>query len=179
MKTCDEFTPYLAAYADGELEGDLRERVHRHVAQCPACRGESLALAKVTAVYRKVSPAEPSDAEWTTISSAIDGALDRSAATRPVPVGAVSRAEPRPRRAGMRTRPHWWVYASAALAAAAVLVVVLARPWDGTGPTLTKPTSPTTAQVDSVETPDPDYMAMVRLPHDKDGLMVVDVVRVE
>jgi len=177
MDTCNELSEYLAAYADGELEGDLRERVRAHLEACETCRAECAALAKIVALYRDAPPPEMAEADWSRVSSALEATM----AETPVSIETL--------RAGASGRRRWlqWVWPAAALAAAAVLVAVVIN-WDvlvGTGPTgptngvpiVAKggPETPAVA-VASIEglVVNPQYLSVVRLPENPDDLLTVD-----
>lgn len=46
-QACDEFRGELSAYLDGELSGDERRQVHRHLRDCPSCAADLAALRDV------------------------------------------------------------------------------------------------------------------------------------
>ena len=161
MNTCETLKGYLAAYADGELEGELCERVRVHLAECEPCRNECTALKRVAELYRDSAPPEVRTEDWETVTAALDACmLEGTTGIETLRARAEKR---RARRGG------WWLFPAAALAAAAVLVTVLVNP-----PASTPPAT----RVVSVET-DPDFEAMVRVPVDKDDFLIIDVVHVE
>ena len=55
---CADVADRLSAYADGELEAEMREKIVAHLSRCPACRAELTALAKLDGLIRKISPVE-------------------------------------------------------------------------------------------------------------------------
>ena len=162
MVKCEDLMEYLAAYADGELEGDLCERVRGHLEECEQCRGECADLKKVAELYRESAPPEVRAEDWAKVSAALEACM----------------AERREDIEGLRERrekkraDRWWLFPTAALAAAVLLVALI----------LELPSPPAeitpTAEVVTLET-GPDYEAMVRLPMDADDFLVIDVVRVE
>ena len=168
MSTCEEYIEYLAAYADNELEGDLRERVRRHLEECPSCRRECEELKQVAALYRDAAVPQPTDARWAKVA----GAVERCALTRAAPEEAPARARLHDWR--------WW--RSGALAAAAVVLVVFFLPQPHVpvddNDTVEGP-AVQSAVVDEIESMDPDYEVGFTLPRDEDDMLVISVVRVE
>ncbi|WP_353944569.1 zf-HC2 domain-containing protein [Streptomyces sp. HUAS MG91] len=51
----------LAAFVDGELDHDARERVLAHLATCARCKDEADAQRRVKSVFAEVAPPPPSD----------------------------------------------------------------------------------------------------------------------
>ena len=163
MNTCEELIEYLAAYADDELDGELRERVRGHLEECPSCRRECEELKRVAALYREAPVPEPTDAQWAKVSAAVvHGTVER-----PVP----ARAE-RPSAHGWR----WWL--SGALAAAAVVLLVFLLPRQQ-APVVGPPDNGTRTAVLELESMDPDYTVNVILPRDAEDVLVISLVRVE
>ena len=122
MDTCKDLTEYLAAYADGELEGELRERVRVHLDACERCRDECTELKKVANLYRESPPGEVSTGDWEKVAAALDAAmLDET----PRGVSEGPHIETLRARAEKRRASKWWVFPVAALAAAVLLVAVL------------------------------------------------------
>ena len=163
MDKCEDLMEYLAAYADGELEGDLCERVRRHLDECERCRGECADLKRVAELYRGSAPPEVRAQDWEKVSTALEACMVEQS---PGIEGLRERVE--------KKRPdRWWLFPAAALAAAVLLVaLVVELSW------FAPPQPAPAAQVVSIET-DPNYEAMVRLPMDADDFLVIDVVRVE
>jgi anti-sigma factor RsiW len=161
MDKCEDFRQYLAACADGELEGELGEQVRRHVETCERCRSECAALMRVVELYRESAPPEVPGEEWERVEAALEKCLAASAPER------ATATKPAVRRRFF----GWWLLPAAGLAAA-VLLVALVVGLPGAR------TSMPTAQVYQLET-GPDYEAMVRLPMDDDDVLVIDVVQVE
>jgi len=166
MTTCEELSEYLAAYADGELEGDLREKVRLHLERCERCRKEADALAKVVALYRDAPAPTVAEGDWSQVSSALEAAM----AETPVSIETV-------REQAARRRRFRWSW-TPSLAAAAVLVIAVWASWDVFfGPVETTPTEPETpevARVESLET-GPDLVAFVHQPEDEDDLLTIDI----
>lgn len=170
MDTCKDLTEYLAAYADGELEGELRERVRVHLDACERCRDQCTDLKKVANLYRESPPGDVSTGDWEKVAAALDAAmLDET----PRGVSEGPHIETLRARAEKRRASKWWGFPAAALAAAVLLVAVFHYL-----PLLGPPPMSPVAEVVSVET-DPQFEAMVRLPVDQDDFLVIDVFRVE
>lgn len=61
MKTdCDGAARLLSAYLDGELSGNEREMVARHLSRCPACGKKFSALRAARTAFRMTKPAAAS-----------------------------------------------------------------------------------------------------------------------
>ncbi|KPL00382.1 MAG: hypothetical protein AMK75_05480 [Planctomycetes bacterium SM23_65] len=75
MDKCEDLKEYLAAYADGELEGELRERVRRHLDECERCRSECAELKKVAELYRGSAPPEVGAGDWAKVSAALEASM--------------------------------------------------------------------------------------------------------
>jgi len=174
MKTCEELIEYLGAYADDELEGDVCERVRRHLAECESCRKAFEDMKRTTALYRDSSVPEPTDAQWAKVAQAVARCQDREEVA----------VEPTRRR--LRDW-HWWL--SGVLAAAAVILVVFVLPHrphvvtplkEGDGKTVgrveSQPKGPT-AVLEEVESLDRNYMVEFNLPRDADDTLIISLVR--
>lgn len=59
MTNCDDITPKLSAYLDGELSEFEQERVRRHLTTCQACADELRALAESAALLGQLGEADP------------------------------------------------------------------------------------------------------------------------
>ena len=163
MDKCEDLKEYLAAYADGELEGELRERVRRHLDECERCRSECAELKKVAELYRGSAPPEVGAGDWAKVSAALEASM-----VEEPPGGERLRGRLEEKRAGW-----WWLFPATALAAAVILVALtFTLPWSPT------PRATPAVQVVTIET-DPNYEAMVRLPMNDDDFLVIDVVAVE
>ena len=49
---CNKIRPHLSAYADGELSGNIREQVGKHLQSCPACAGILEEYGRISRVIR-------------------------------------------------------------------------------------------------------------------------------
>jgi anti-sigma factor RsiW len=100
----------LVSFADGTLGEAVRDDVERHLAKCPRCAEDVVALREVPALLRRSAASPPDEAFW---------ARQRASIARTVAVSAPPRTiERRPLR--------WWL--APALAAMALLLVV--RTWN-------------------------------------------------
>jgi anti-sigma factor RsiW len=59
--TCDLFAEHLSAHVDGELEGELRDRVEAHLTSCVACDAEMWTLDRLRARLRTLPRLTPHD----------------------------------------------------------------------------------------------------------------------
>jgi anti-sigma factor RsiW len=57
-KTCNEITPYLSRYQDGELENHLRETVEVHLEECSKCRRELVEMNAITGNIKRLPEVE-------------------------------------------------------------------------------------------------------------------------
>lgn len=118
---CDAVDPWLSAWVDGEVFGDERERVERHVAVCGRCRA-------TTEHYRLMGAS---------VREAIDAASSRDLSAIAWPPGPLTR----PTRIAARLTPHrrllydvarrinpWPVFAGAAATVALIVGIGLWRP---------------------------------------------------
>ena len=161
MDRCEDLAKYLAAYADGELEGSLRARVERHVEGCEACRGECASLKRVAELYRASRAPEVPSADWAKVSAALERCMSETVTD----IRTLRRRAPRRRSFG------WWLIPAAGLAAAVIVAaLIIVLPSHGT--------QYPSAQVVGLQT-DPDYEPIVRLPANDDDFLIIDVVHVE
>lgn len=100
----------VAALVDGELDHAGRERVHRHLAHCLACRDEVEAQRRTKARLRTASAPDPSDALLARLSGLgaplqVDAASAPDVAPEPVPPAPAGELSPpwRPAADGART----------------------------------------------------------------------------
>ena len=118
---CFLLRPRLVSFADGTLPEAVRSGVERHLANCPRCTEDVVALREVPAVLRRdVTPA-PDEAFWARQSESIVRAVEASASPR----------------ATERRAYAWWL--APALAAMALLLVV--RAWNPADPAAPAPTT--------------------------------------
>jgi len=156
MDRCEELTQYLVAYADGELEGKLLERVRAHLEGCERCRSEYAQLTKVGELFRRAVPEEVPRGDWAKVSAAIEKAMAESASE------------------SVRARPErkrffgWWLVPAAGLAAAVVVVALVI----GLGGA---PPGSVMGLVDGVQV-GADYDVIVRTAEGDDQILVIDVV---
>jgi len=99
---CDEIRPRLEAYLDGELAETERAAVHDHLADCPECGPETVALQRLREGIRRSAPTYRSPEA---LRSQIRFALRQEA--------AASARQTRP-------APGWLAYAASILLAVAV-----------------------------------------------------------
>ncbi|MFN8019275.1 MAG: anti-sigma factor [Acidimicrobiales bacterium] len=109
----DEYTDLLGAYALDAVDGDERERIERHLLECPRCRAE-VAEHREVASFLAQSGTDAPDGVWDRISAEL--------APEPPPLRLVG--EPLPERAPAR-RGLGPKAAALLLGAAAVIVAVL------------------------------------------------------
>jgi anti-sigma factor RsiW len=69
--TCQDATPQLSAFVDGELAADERAAVSAHLEQCASCRAVVADLARVRAAARALGPIAPPDHIWLEIAGQI------------------------------------------------------------------------------------------------------------
>jgi len=173
MKTCEDLRTYLAAYADGELEGDLCEQVRAHLDTCEGCDAECADLKKVAELYREAPLPEVSEADWARVSAALERCM----------------AEPTPATETVRERPRVlaWLWPSVAVAAAAVLGMVWVNwgmffggtPGTGNGAVVKNPVETVmVASVDSLEVSDA-YEFIMRPVVAEDDVLVIDIYNAE
>ena len=75
MMTHEESIEFLATYALDAVEGEEREAVEEHLAECPRCRAELDAFREVTtALGNSVEPLP--EGLWTSIASRLPGRGD-------------------------------------------------------------------------------------------------------
>ncbi len=88
---CLEIQELLSAYFDGMLDPSVKERVDRHIEQCPVCRSEYDDLAMAVELVRRLPRVEPPEGfgrnlrirlEQTVMPGAKKGALSRKAPGR-------------------------------------------------------------------------------------------------
>jgi hypothetical protein len=108
-RTHDELAELLGAYALDALDGEEHDAVDAHVATCPRCRAEVAEHREVAALLAHAGAAAP-DGLWDRIAGALD---DAPPALQLAPVTALRPREAKP----------WTRYVTAAVAAAAVLVI--------------------------------------------------------
>jgi anti-sigma factor RsiW len=119
---CFLLRPKLVSFADGTLLEPIRSSVERHLAHCPRCTKDVVALREVPAVLRRDVTSVPDEAFW---------ARQRESIARAVEASAPPRA----------TARHVYVgWLAPALAAGALLLVV--RTWNPTESAAPAPTSP-------------------------------------
>lgn len=84
MSRCEQYEPYLAAMADGDLEAlpaEIRQPLRAHVEACAACQREIAAQAQVARRFRQATPPPVSDARWRSVWDAVEAeTADRAAA---------------------------------------------------------------------------------------------------
>ena len=56
-KGCKEYFERISEYLDGELDGNLCEKIEQHLRECPECRGCIESLKKTVGLCKKI----PSD----------------------------------------------------------------------------------------------------------------------
>jgi anti-sigma factor RsiW len=119
---CFLLRPKLVSFADGTLLEPIRSDVERHLAHCPRCTEDVVALREVPAVLRRDFRSAPDEAFWARQRESIARAVEASA----------------PPRATVRHAYVWWL--APALAAMALLLVVRTW-WNPTEPAAPAPTS--------------------------------------
>ena len=160
MERCKALAQYLGAYADGELDAKLAERVRSHLDECRRCAGQHKGLKRVDELFRDAAVPEPSVDEWSRVSAAIEKSLAASPAVRV-----------RPRRNLLRL---WWIYPAAGLAAAAAVLIAVML-WPAAPPVPTLNATPVAVKVDAIETPNDEFTASLNLPRHKGDLLSIDV----
>jgi anti-sigma-K factor RskA len=137
MMTHEESIEFLATYALDAVEGEEREAVEEHLAECPRCRAELDAFREVTtALGNSVEPLP--EGLWTTIASRLPGRDDEERPPMPRLMrdeadgadeadggdggeGALARLRPREHAPG---RGRFATVAAIVVAAAAVVTVL-------------------------------------------------------
>lgn len=111
--SCDEVKSRLGELLDGELPGNARPAVKRHLDKCPACRGEYESLQSMAAALAKPPQADLPTDLWDAIERRLDEA----------PPMSTPSAAPATHRL--------WIYqlARRPLAAAAVVVLAIGLGW--------------------------------------------------
>jgi anti-sigma factor RsiW len=161
MNRCDELNEYLAAYADGELDETMRERVRTHLDACAECRQELDALKRVDALFRAAPVGEVPERDWQRVSTALDDAMGG----RTVSLGEVrERAERRGLFAG-------WLFPAVALAAAAAIIAVF---FMLPGPAPSNPA----VEVTNVKV-GPGYEYAIQRPATDNDFLIIDVSHVK
>jgi|GEM_PF-1929632 hypothetical protein len=138
LMRCHEARPYLAAYADGELDETLRERVETHIASCAACRQEVARYQAIDELIGALPGSTPSPAVLDRVLAATSSANKEHAtreslrqpekplAPRTLPafiLADANQAAPlSPMRQRMQKRRSWLV-ASALPTLAALLII--------------------------------------------------------
>jgi anti-sigma factor RsiW len=74
MPQCD--TSILNAFIDGELDDDARQRVERHLFDCPACAREVASLRKLSALFRSEKYDDITPSELSRVHTAIENDAD-------------------------------------------------------------------------------------------------------
>ena len=110
----DDFTDLLGAYALDAVDADERERIERHLVECPRCRAE-VAEHREVASFLAQSGTDAPDGVWDRISAEL--------APEPPPLRLVG--EPRPGTTPPAKRGLGPKAAAMLLGAAAVIVAVL------------------------------------------------------
>jgi anti-sigma factor RsiW len=111
-RTHDELSELLGAYALDAVDRDERDAVEAHLSTCPRCRAEVQDHREVAALLAHAGADAP-EGLWDRIAENLDA---------PPPALALAPVRPPAPRPIRQTRP-WARYATAALAAAAVLVI--------------------------------------------------------
>jgi anti-sigma factor RsiW len=74
MSQCDQ--SILNAYVDGELDARVRERIERHLFDCPACAREVASLRELSALFRTEPFEDITPAELSRVHHAIEDDAD-------------------------------------------------------------------------------------------------------
>lgn len=70
---CSDIQPRLSAYFDGELTGEDRDRVARHLQSCAACSGQVEAFGHLSQAAHALPEPSSSVADWEDLASRLDG----------------------------------------------------------------------------------------------------------
>ncbi|MEJ7599182.1 MAG: zf-HC2 domain-containing protein [Kofleriaceae bacterium] len=119
--TCSDVRPRLTAYLDGELEGDRGTVVRGHLRTCAACRQIATDEAALRDGLRALTSVDPPASLWAGVQARL--AEEEVAESKR---SAWRRAVSRWSRVGTQLAPR---FAAGGLVAAAVIVVVIWRPW--------------------------------------------------
>ena len=127
METCHEIRRQLTEYVDEAIDGDVREAVARHLAECASCRGLAADLADIRHAARGLGPIAPPDHAWIAIAGQLrlgDRAGDAPAVTAaPVP---------------WRRRAAWqWLGLAAGLVVVSLAAYLATRASSPTAPVIT------------------------------------------
>lgn len=91
MRTrCDWVQERLAGYREGWLSLGERQRVDRHLAQCPSCRHELEADARLEGLLAQASPLEVPEVSWSDVRAAKRVTARRSQPWRWAPAAAAT-----------------------------------------------------------------------------------------
>jgi anti-sigma factor RsiW len=129
MMTHEESIEFLATYALDAVEGEEREAVEEHLAECPRCRAELDAFREVTtALGNSVEPLP--EGLWTTIASRLPGRDDEDRPPMPRLMrdeadGGEGALTPRVRARGNAPGRGRFATVAAIVVAAAAVVTVL------------------------------------------------------
>ncbi len=123
---------YLTAYADNQLPERVRQRVEKHLSDCPACTRELDSIRASDRILRQAVPPVVADDRWALFRRDLSQALDD-----------VDREARRPSRIREGRPVHGtarrWTLATAGVCAALILAVLTLGPagripwWNGVG----------------------------------------------
>ncbi len=118
---CFLLRPKLVNFAEGTQPEPARSRIERHLANCPRCTEDVVALREVPAVLRRSAATAPNEEFWVRQRESIARAIEAPVSSRVA-----------------ERRPYAWWFAPA-LAAMALLLVV--RTWNPTESAVPAPTT--------------------------------------
>jgi len=111
---CSDIQPRLSAYFDGELTGEDRDRVARHLQSCAACSGQVEAFGHLSQAVRGLPEPSSPVADWEDLASRLDGREVSPPVAKP---------------SSGRVASKWW------LAAAALILISAGIGWWSLGRT--------------------------------------------
>jgi hypothetical protein len=114
---------HLVAYADGQVEADVRRRVDAHLAGCARCRQELEGIQSTAGLLRRMALVRAPDTLWPSIEGSLRARPAHVSVGRPGPAEA---GHPGPAEAGHYVRHRWLAAPTLRWPMAAAVIAVLA-----------------------------------------------------
>ena len=87
--SCEEFEPMVTGYLDGELAGDQRDRLERHLESCKNCKRELAELTTLKESLTMIKFKEPPDEELERYWRSVYNRLERGVGWILFSIGAI------------------------------------------------------------------------------------------